>query len=308
VSRASNGVSELHGEVSRQLFSGLEEGRAIGHVTNGVHARTWTSQPMQELFDQKLGEGWDVGSAEAWKMADQIEDSRISDERDSASEHLSEQLGRLGHLVDPDALIVGWARRFAPYKRPTLILRDRPRLVDLLSDDDRPIHFVFGGKPHPEHVEGHQLLSEIVAFASSPEANGRFSFVSDYDMELASHLTRGCDVWLNNPVRLHEASGTSGEKAALNGVLNLSVLDGWWAEMFDGENGWAIDSSESEDISVRDDHEVESVVDLLVSARDEYFGDRVRFNARIRHAWRTLGPKVTAARMLRDYQERVYRL
>lgn len=306
ISRVANGVSELHGEVSRQLFARLPEGTAIGHVTNGVHARTWTSTSMQALFDETLGPGWDLGASSAWSLVDQIEEGQLLDERAASSRRLSERLGSLGHLVDPDSLIVGWARRFAPYKRPTLILRDRDRLLDLIADDARPIHFVFAGKPHPANAEGHRLLSDVLDFASSPEARGRFSFVADYGMEIASHLVAGCDVWLNNPMRLHEASGTSGEKAALNGVLNISVLDGWWAEMFDGDNGWAIASSESDDPSDRDDHDARSVLDAITSARTEYFDDRVGFNARIRHAWRTLGPQVTAARMLEDYDHRIY--
>jgi starch phosphorylase len=150
------------------------------------------------------------------------------------------------------------------------------------------------------------LLTQILSFSSSIDANSHFSFIPDYDMEIASRLVQGCDIWLNNPIYPREASGTSGEKVALNGGLNCSILDGWWAEMFDGENGWAIAASEATDFEVRDSEDSAAVVDALVSARDEYHESRDVFNRRIKHAWKTLGPKVTASRMLRDYQNRLY--
>ncbi len=306
MSGVANGVSELHGEVSRDLFSGLEEGSRIGHVTNGVHARTWTGDAVQGLFDDVLGAGWAEGLTEAWDRVDDIDDDRLVAMRRQGSLRLSELVSSTGVTLDPDALIVGFARRFAPYKRANLMLRQRDRLIEMLADDDRPIHFLFAGKAHPSNELAKTFLSSILDFSESVDANSRFSFIPDYDMNIASHLVQGCDIWLNNPIRPREASGTSGEKAALNGGLNCSILDGWWAEMFDGENGWAIATSEAIDPEIRDAEDSAAVIDTLVTVRDEYYRSRDVFNRRIRHAWKTLGPRVTAARMLRDYQTRLY--
>jgi starch phosphorylase len=306
MSSAANGVSELHGEVSRGLFSALQEGSGIGHVTNGVHARTWTGDAAQTLFDDVLGAGWAEGLTEAWDRVDGIDDERLVEMRRRGSLRLSELVSSMGVTLDPDALIVGFARRFAPYKRAGLILKQRDRLVEMLADDDKPIHFLFAGKAHPSNEEAKALLSQILSFSESGDANSRFSFIPDYDMAIASHLVQGCDIWLNNPIHPREASGTSGEKVALNGGLNCSILDGWWAEMFDGENGWAIAASEATDPEIRDSEDSTAVVDALVAAGDEYHRSRDVFNRRIRHAWRTLGPRVTASRMLQDYEARLY--
>jgi starch phosphorylase len=306
MSRAANGVSRLHGEVSRKLFSQVPEGRGITHVTNGVHARTWTAGHLQELFDEVLGDIWDQGDQAAWDRVVEIGDEVLLGVRRQSSEHLSRFLGERGITLDPDAMIVGFARRFAPYKRSNLILREHDRLARMLADDDGPVHFLFAGKSHPANHAGMELIEEVIDFSVSDVANGRFSFIPDYDMEVGSALVQGCDIWLNNPIRLHEASGTSGEKVALNGGLNISVLDGWWAEMYDVDNGWAITPSSAGDPEVRDHEEAGALMDALLSARDEYFDDRARLNKRIRHAWRTLGPQVTAARMLRDYRETIY--
>jgi starch phosphorylase len=308
MSSAANGVSELHGEVSRGLFSDLEEGSDIGHVTNGVHARTWTADAAQEVFDDVLGAGWAEGLTDAWERVDEIDDDRLIEMRRRGSLRLSELVSSMGVTLDPDALIVGFARRFAPYKRANLILKQRDRVVEMLADTDKPIHFLFAGKAHPSNEEAKALLSEILRFSKSSEANSHFSFIPDYDMAIASCLVQGCDIWLNNPIHPREASGTSGEKVALNGGLNCSILDGWWAEMFDGENGWAIAASEATDPELRDWEESAAVIEALVTARDEYYGSREVFSRRIRHAWRTLGPRVTASRMLQDYETRLYGL
>ena len=305
-SSAANGVSELHGEVSRRLFSDLEEGSRIGHVTNGVHARTWTGDAAQALFDDVLGEGWAQGVTESWDLVDDIGDDRLIEMRRQGSLRLSELVSSSGVTLDPDALIVGFARRFAPYKRANLLFKQYDRLVEMLTDDDRPIHFLFAGKAHPSNELAKGFLSQIVDFSESGDANSRFSFIPDYDMRIASHLVQGCDIWLNNPIHPREASGTSGEKVTLNGGLNCSILDGWWAEMFDGENGWAIPASEATDPEIRDSDDSVAVIDALVAARDEYHDSRDAFNRRIRHAWKTLGPRVTAARMLRDYEAQLY--
>ena len=305
-SRAANGVSRLHGEVSRGLFSDLEEGHRIGHVTNGVHARTWTGDAIQTLFDDVLGRGWTKGRTEDWELVDEIDDERLIGVRRKGSLRLAELVATTGVTLDPDALIIGFARRFAPYKRASLLLHQLDRLLPMLADDDRPVHFVFAGKAHPANEVAKALVSEIVGFSRSRDGNERFSFIPDYDMDVGARLVQGCDIWLNNPIRPMEASGTSGEKVALNGGLNCSILDGWWAEMFDGENGWAIEASEEGDPLLRDLHDSASAMSALLAARDEYYNSRETFNRRIRHAWKTLGPKVTAARMLRDYEAQLY--
>ncbi len=307
LSSSANGVSKLHGEVSRSLFAGVGIGDAIISITNGVHARTWADPAVQHLFDEVLGPEWGEGDPEAWDRVASIDDSRLGEVRDGASRRLASLVSTLtGRFLDPEALIVGFARRFAPYKRATLLLRDQDRLRHLLEDESQPVHFVFGGKAHPQDEQGKALVAELVGYSMSPAANERVTFVPGYDMGVARILVAGCDIWLNNPIRPREASGTSGEKAVLNGGLNCSILDGWWAEMYDGANGWAIDASEEEDPDVRDQAEAASLFDTLSSIQDLYHTDRAGFNERIRHAWRTLGPKVTAARMLRDYIDELY--
>jgi len=215
--------------------------------------------------------------------------------------------------LSADALTVGFARRFATYKRADLILREVDHLTAMLADDDRPIQFVFAGKAHPADVPGKALLRIIADFAASKQANGRFIFVPDYEMAVARAMYAGCDVWLNNPIRPREASGTSGEKATLNGGLQCSIADGWWAEMYDGENGWAIPTSDASDAEVRDDEEGTAISELLrneiiplfyadgIASGSDAWLDKVRVN------WRTLGPQVTAARMVADYRNEVYR-
>ena len=307
VAAAANGVSELHGEVSRSLFAGVGIGGDIGAVTNGVHARTWTAPHLQGLFDDRLGTGWADGDAESWERAVEIDKAALEGARRQSSLALAEMVrARAGAEVDPDSLIIGFARRFAPYKRATLLMRHRDRLDMLLEDDQRPVHFLFAGKAHPADDLGKQLVSDLLSFAGSKESRGRLTFIADYDMDIAAGLVQGCDIWLNNPIRPREASGTSGEKAALNGGLNCSILDGWWAEMFDGENGWAIPMSGHEDHEIRDDEEASAMLDVLTVVCAEYHAARTVFNGRIRHAWKTLGPRVTAARMLREYRDRLY--
>lgn len=303
----ANGVSRLHGEVSRKLFAGIGIGAEIASITNGVHARTWVAPDIQELFDDMLGPAWAEGDEDAWARVGNIDDARITDVRTAASQRLADLVeATTGSPLEPKALIIGFARRFAPYKRATLLLKEPDRLHDLLADGSRPVHFVFAGKAHPQDERGKALVAEIVGYAGSAEANQRFSFVPGYDMTVARTLVEGCDIWLNNPIRPREASGTSGEKAALNGGLNCSILDGWWAEMYDGVNGWAIPASDEEDPELRDSAEAAAMYDTLASILAMYHADRPAFHERIRHSWRTLGPKVIAARMIRDYASEVY--
>ena len=307
-SRSANGVSELHGHVSRDLFADVSGGTSITHVTNGVHARTWTAPGVQDVFDEALGDGWDRGDDAAWGRVGRIGLEVVGSLRRRRNPRLIDHLTRSGETIDPESFIVGFARRFAPYKRATLLLRNRERLIEMLNDSSRPTHLLFAGKAHPANDAARELLEELAAFADSPQSNGRVTFIPDYDMDVGAAMVQGCDIWLNNPVRLREASGTSGEKAALNGVLNCSILDGWWAEMYDGTNGWSISTSDAGSAQQRDDEESAAALSALEAARDEFFGSRDTFNERIRHAWRTLGPRVTAARMVEEYRRDVYKV
>ena len=314
----ANGVSKLHGEVSRTLFADVPGGPEIMSVTNGVHARTWVAPRLQEVFDEHLGPGWADGGADAWQRVDRIGDQAIRDVRRAGADDLRAMVAdRIGAAIDPDALIIGFARRFTAYKRATLLLQHPERLGALLADPDRPVQFVFAGKAHPADDGGKALIAAIVAFGDSDAAVGRFFFVPGYDMAVARAMYAGCDVWLNTPVRSREASGTSGEKSALNGGLNCSVSDGWWDEMADGRNGWTIpatDGSDDDDddvVAARDRAESAATLDLL--AHDivpEYFADGGPWSAawieRIRDGWRSLGPRVTAGRMVADYIDRLY--
>ena len=312
VAARANGVSKLHGKTSRKLFAAVPGGSEIVSITNGVHARTWVSPHLQDLFDDELGKEWTRGHVAAWNRIDDVAADAIVTARTTDKAPLTELLAeRVGAELDPDALVIGFARRFATYKRANLLLRHPDVLAELLGDDDRPVHILFAGKAHPADVPGKQLLADIVAYGATDAANGRFSFIPDYDIAVAQALYFGCDVWLNNPVRPREASGTSGEKAALNGALNCSILDGWWAEMSDGRNGWDIPTSNAKNDTKRDDEESASALALLAEIAAEFHADGVgRPSAawidRMRHNWRTLGPKVTAARMVSDYDRELY--
>ncbi|MEX0797349.1 MAG: alpha-glucan family phosphorylase [Acidimicrobiia bacterium] len=303
--RSANGVSRLHGEVSRSLFAGVGIGDDITHVTNGVHARTWVGDEAQYLYDEVAGRAWEAGDERAWARISELGTGQIGTLRHSAAVRLGERVREAtGHEVNPESLIIGFARRFAPYKRATLLLERREELEALLENSERPVHFLFAGKAHPMDVPGKQQLADIVAYAEERGPKGGFTLIPDYDMEIAGALVEGCDVWLNTPIRPREASGTSGQKAALNGALNCSILDGWWAEMFDGQNGWAI--PESEGPEGRNRFESASTLEVIAEIAATYYTDRASFVDRIRHSWKTLGPKVTAARMLQDYEREIY--
>lgn len=314
LSGSANGVSQLHGRVSRRLFARVPGGEAIDSVTNGVHARTWVDPDLADVFDAHLGPGWDQGDETAWKRVDEIDNDRIAATRRDGRRRLIDLADRRGGAatsLDPDALTVGFARRFATYKRADLLLALPDRLTDLLADDDRPIQFVFAGKAHPADDDGKAVLERVVDFAHSPAANGRFVFVPDYDMAVARALFAGCDVWLNNPIRPREASGTSGEKSALNGGLQCSILDGWWDEMYDGRNGWAIPTSDETRPAARDLEEAATIHDLLAAEIAPLFYEAgtalsPAWIQKVRHSWSTLGPQVTAARMVADYRDRIY--
>ncbi len=306
----SNGVSALHGTVSQDLFGSLEEGAAITSVTNGVHARTWLAPAVQDLLELHVGPDFSVADEQGWQAASQITDVEISSLRTGLRSelvsYLADEHGLTG--LDPNVLTIGFARRFATYKRAALLLKERDALIKMLNNDEYPVQFVFAGKAHPADTDGQRVFQEIAEFGASPEANGRFVLVPGYDISVASYLYGGCDVWLNNPVRPQEACGTSGEKSALNGGLNCSILDGWWAEWYHAENGWAIQTSDLADPKKRDAAEAKGLIKLLGEAVIPLFYDNASaWNQRIRFGWQYLGPRVTAARMVKDYDQLLYR-
>ncbi len=332
---ASNGVSKLHGEVSRAMYKPLWPDLAvdevpIGSVTNGVHGRSWVSSEMDDVFSRHVSPAWPQADEAAWAGLVHSPDDELWQARNRGRAQLVARVRRrlrssalaLGAspsdaawcdtVLDPDVLTVGFARRFAVYKRATLLLTQPERLEALLLSPDRPVQLVFAGKAHPADDLGKEMIRQVVEFSRRPKVGHRMVFVADYDIALARTLYQGCDVWLNNPRRPLEACGTSGEKAALNGALNCSILDGWWAEMFDGENGWAVSSAEtSEDLARRDSFEADSLFDVLERqvvplfyAREE--GVPRPWLQRVRSSLVSLGPRVVADRMVRDYVEQYY--
>ncbi len=310
--RAVNGVSTLHGEVSRELFGSLPQGAAIGSITNGVHARTWVHRDVCDLLDEVVGPRWESADEKAWTAAASIDDATISGLRSSLRAQGLSVLTEYGiDGLDPDALTIGFARRFATYKRAALILAEAERLAELLADEGSPIQFLFAGKAHPADKPGQAVLAQIVEFTNDPRSHGRFRMIANYDVRIAQAMYAASDVWLNNPVRPREASGTSGEKSALNGGLNCSILDGWWAEWYHPDNGWAIPTSEAGDDATRDAEEARSVLELLSDEVVPTFygvGGRLSWADRVRAGWTHLGPKVTANRMVADYDERYYKV
>lgn len=320
LSARSNGVARLHGDVSRRMFAGLWPDAPVDEVpitsiTNGVHAHTWVGDHVSPLLTRSVGPVWDGADAASWQGVDSLPSADIWDARQRGRADLVAFVrDRMGEaLLDPRALTIGFARRFATYKRATLLLSQPDRLRALLLCADRPVQFVFAGKAHPADQPGKEMIRDIELFARRLDLRHRFVFVPDYDMAIARRMYRGADVWLNNPRRPLEACGTSGMKAALNGSLNCSILDGWWDECFDGRNGWAISSADDDPDPVRrDEREATSLFGLLEREIVPLFYDRddsgvpTGWTEMMRHNWRSLGPFVTAARMVRDYTTRLY--
>jgi starch phosphorylase len=333
LSRHANGVSALHGTVSRRMWQPLfpnrsEEEVPIGHITNGVHVQSWVAPQMHLLFDRHLGTDWTLRQRhpETWEGIDTVTDAELwetqqmlkarminfvrirlaaqarrRDEPEAAIERAMEAL----HL---DALTIGFARRFATYKRAGLILQDVERLAEMVNSSDRPIQIVFGGKAHPEDRMGKELIQHIAKLTRQDSFAPGIVFVEDYDMNLARMLVQGVDVWLNNPRRPQEASGTSGQKAALNGALNFSILDGWWAEAYDGTNGFAIGTGQIHaNPSVQDERDHRALIDTLTQQvvplyyRRDASGLPREWIARQKDAFRTLAWRFNADRMVMDY-------
>ena len=338
LAQRANGVSLLHGQVSRGMFNDLWPGFdrsevPIGSITNGVHAPTWAAPQWMELGREVLGSSdltslrepgtWqgmqEVDPARIWSIRSQLREALIEDVRARVRRSWLErgaaeaELGWIATAFDPGVLTIGFARRVPTYKRLTLMLRDPERLTKLLLDDDRPLQLIVAGKSHPADDGGKALIQQVVRFADDHAVRHRIAFLPDYDMSMARELYYGCDVWLNNPLRPLEACGTSGMKSALNGGLNLSIRDGWWDEWYDGQNGWEIPTADGlADDERRDDLEASALYELLEHSVVPTFYDRdhrgvpTRWVEMVRHTLQVLGPKVLASRMVRDYTEQYY--
>jgi glycogen phosphorylase len=335
LAQRANGVSKLHGHVSRDMFSSLWPGFdaldvPISSITNGVHAPTWVAPAVMELAAREVGpelveeaQGWEgiakVSDESVWATRRALRSGLVDEVRRRVRESWLQRgaseaaLGWINDVFDPDVLTIGFARRVPSYKRLTLMLRDQERLTRLLLDPERPVQMVIAGKSHPADDGGKALIQQMVRFADDPQVRHRIVFLPDYDMGMARYLYHGCDVWLNNPLRPLEACGTSGMKSALNGGLNLSIRDGWWDEMFDGANGWAIPSAaEGTDAEARDDFEATALYDLVENnVRSRFYdvdadGMPKRWIEMVRHTLQSLGPQVLASRMVRDYVVELY--
>ena len=334
-----NGVSEMHGKVARKMWNFLwpdleEEKVPITHITNGVHTSTWLARRLSSLYYRYLGNGWkarvddpatwdridDIPDLELWtirrhlkrKMSYYIQE-RARDQWLQANIH-PVQIIASGVLLDPYALTIGFARRFATYKRANLILHDISRLLDIINRPEQPVQIIFAGKAHPADEPGKLLIQEVYRAVKKAEYGGRLIFLEDYDMNLARYLVQGVDVWMNTPRRPNEASGTSGQKAAMNGVLNFSVLDGWWREGFNGSNGWAIgDETEYENNEQQDAADSNSLYDTLENKIIPlYYQDRAADNlpcdwiAVMKDSIKTLSPNFSIHRMVKEYTQRMY--
>jgi glycogen phosphorylase len=305
----ANGVSELHGEVSREMWHGLWPGRPVEEapicsVTNGVHARSWIAEPLDLL----LGDEEDMGTPD-FARAYELDDESLWRAHRTAKDELLRFMGLRGLRAsfDPDALMIGFARRFATYKRADLLFSDPERLSGLLANADRPLQIVLSGKAHPADEGGKALIQRVVAFARSPNAHGRVVFLPDYDMTLARYLVQGVDVWLNTPLRPLEASGTSGMKAALNGVVNCSILDGWWAEGYSPDTGFAIDGDHvTSDNAAQDAVDAEALYGVLEEQVIPAYYDRDRWLGLMRNSIARLGARFNTNRMLVEYVESLY--
>lgn len=335
-----NAVSELHGAVSRRMWQNLwpglpEEEVPIGHITNGVHLASWLAPDLVRLLERYLPADWQerLDDPAVWEAVAEIPDDALWEVHqrckarlvDLVRERVRQQLQRHGAspsrirrvetLFDPDALMVGFARRFATYKRATLMFRDLERMRRLLNAEGRPVQVIFAGKAHPADEPGKALIRQIHQLSQEPAFEGRVLFLENYDINIARHLVHGVDVWLNNPRRPMEASGTSGQKAGANGIPNCSVLDGWWPEGYNGRNGWAIgDEQEYPDEAAQDEADALSLYTLLEEEVVPLYYDRDEERGRVPRRWlsyvresiRTIAPRFSTRRMLKEYIERYY--
>jgi starch phosphorylase len=330
-----NGVARKHGEVSRELWHRLwpqlkVEEVPIGHVTNGVHLPTWMSSRMLRLLDRHLGEGWaervdhpgfwdavlTLDDTELWHLHLEMKRGLLTYVREEARRRFAERWKEAAHvvgagtLISPDALVIGFARRFATYKRAALLFSDFDRLHDLLVNPWRPVQIIFSGKAHPEDGPGKEVLQQVYAFTRDPRLQGRVAFIEDYEIHLAHRLVQGVDLWLNLPRVPLEASGTSGMKAGLNAVPQLSTLDGWWAEGYMGLNGWAIPLAQPGEDADRAD--ADRLFDLLerevvpMFYRRDARGLPIEWLQRMKHTLRVAGERFSARRMVQEYADDYY--
>jgi len=338
LARRVNAVSSLHGEVSRAMWRGLypekpEDAVPIGHVTNGVHVPSWLAPQMRRLYDRHLGVGWQRqgGASHTWEAIETVDDGELWETHLSLKGQLlnfvrrrareqaerrgepTESLKKLDKVLSPDALTIGFARRFATYKRANLLLKDLERLASMVNDAKRPMQFVFAGKAHPHDEPGKRVLQQIAQMMRDTNFSDKFVFIEDYDINVGRYLVQGVDVWLNNPRRPLEASGTSGMKVVLNGGLNLSILDGWWAEAYDGLNGFAIGAGRTHsNMDVHDERDGEALYRVLLDEVIPLYYNRDRdglprgWIQRMKRTIRTLGWRFNADRMVMDYTLKCY--
>jgi starch phosphorylase len=333
-----NGVSALHGQVAREMWSHVWPDLSpsevpIDHITNGIHIMTWLARRIRTLYDEYLDPAWlqRLDDPEIWHKIDDIPEEELWE----IHRHLKRKLaaymrarvrpawmaGRVhpvqvvasGALLDPYALTIGFARRFATYKRANLILRQPERLLDIVNDSERPVQVIFAGKAHPADEPGKQLIQDVYRFVKRSENGGRLVFLEDYDMNLARYLLQGVDVWLNTPRRPNEASGTSGEKAAINGVVNFSILDGWWQEGYNGQNGWAIgDRRDYSDPAIQDEGDAESLYRTLEEEIIPLYYERsakdipMEWVRLMKSSMQTLTPRFSMTRMMKEYISKMY--
>jgi starch phosphorylase len=338
LSNVTNGVSKLHGSVSRRMWKNIWPGLPdaevpITSITNGIHTMSWVSSDMRQLFDRYLGTDWGVRPEDnAWKRVESIPDAELWRTHERRRERLvafarrrlkqqlknrgapPAEIARAEEVLDPEALTIGFARRFATYKRGNLLFRNVERLAAIINNKDRPVQILYAGKAHPRDHGGKELIAEIQQFARRPEFRRRVVFLEDYDMNVARYLVQGVDVWLNNPRRPLEASGTSGMKICANGGLNMSILDGWWCEGYDGENGFAIGAGEEyTDLTYQDDVESRAIYDLLEQELVPLFFTRSSdglprgWLKLMKRSMATLCPVYNTGRMVAEYTRICYR-
>ena len=333
-----NGVSQLHGQISREMWSGLwpavpTDEVPILSITNGVHIKNWLSDEMDSLYARYLGPNWSDETIDksVWETVDQIPDEQLWQAHQRCKEQLivfarnrlkaqrqrrgtyHTELNQAEEVLDPEALTIGFARRFVSYKRGHLLLKDPQRLIKLLSNPTRPVQLIFAGKAHPRDTEGKDIIRQIIHFAHQHGIRRRIVFLEDYDMDMARFLVRGVDVWLSNPRRPMEASGTSGMKAAVNGALNMSTLDGWWCEGYTPDGGWTIGAGESyEDNDYQDTVESQAIYNTLEDEIVPLFYTRSADNLprawirRIKNSIRWIAPRFNTHRMVAEYTQKFY--
>ena len=335
MSRSANGVSDLHGHISREMWKDLFPGRAvedvpIGYITNGVHTPGWATAHAHEFWNKRLGFDWTAKLMEQkfWKKIvvdelatdEEIWALRYSLRRDLVEYARRQKYIRMGgtslatsHILSPDALTIGFARRFATYKRAPLIFRHIEKILPLFTDPQHPLQIIFAGKAHPHDNDGKRFIQRIMEVSGRPELSGKVVFLENYDINVARHLISGADVWLNTPRRPFEASGTSGMKVTIHGGLNLSIMDGWWREGYNGKNGWSIGDDQNEtDLEAQDEHDFESLVKILSETVIPEFYDRDErgiphaWLKRIRNAMQTLLSQFSTDRMVEEYVQKYY--